>query len=240
MNTPTYLLEASPLSENRLREAWELLVQRLVRQHILRSKEVIEAFRRAPRYNFLPEELRQYAAIDEPIPIGYGQTVSAPHMVAIMDEELELKVGQKVLEVGAGSGWHAATVAELVAPTDQPKESWGHVYTIEIVPELAQMAKINIEKNGYSDRVTVIEGDGSLGYEEKAPYDRILVTAAAPEVPKPLIQQLKTGGILLIPVGAIRFYQTLIKVRKEDGIRMEDLGGVAFVPLRGKYGHKML
>ncbi|RLI31176.1 protein-L-isoaspartate O-methyltransferase [Candidatus Bathyarchaeota archaeon] len=240
MNTPTYLLEASPLSENRLREAWELLVQRLVRQHILRSKEVIEAFRRAPRYNFLPEELRQYAAIDEPIPIGYGQTVSAPHMVAIMDEELELKVGQKVLEVGAGSGWHAATVAELVAPTDQPKESWGHVYTIEIVPELAQMARINIEKNGYSDRVTVIEGDGSLGYEEKAPYDRILVTAAAPEVPKPLIQQLKTGGILLIPVGAIRFYQTLIKVRKEDGIRMEDLGGVAFVPLRGKYGHKML
>ena len=228
------------MSENRLREAWELLVQRLVRQHILRSKEVIEAFRRAPRYNFLPEELRQYAAIDEPIPIGYGQTVSAPHMVAIMDEELELKVGQKVLEVGAGSGWHAATVAELVAPTDQPKESWGHVYTIEIVPELAQMAKINIEKNGYSDRVTVIEGDGSLGYEEKAPYDRILVTAAAPEVPKPLIQQLKTGGILLIPVGAIRFYQTLIKVRKEDGIRMEDLGGVAFVPLRGKYGHKML
>jgi len=228
------------LSENRLREAWELLVQRLVRQHILRSKEVIEAFRRAPRYNFLPEELRQYAAIDEPIPIGYGQTVSAPHMVAIMDEELELKVGQKVLEVGAGSGWHAATVAELVAPTDQPKESWGHVYTIEIVPELAQMARINIEKNGYSDRVTVIEGDGSLGYEEKAPYDRILVTAAAPEVPKPLIQQLKTGGILLIPVGAIRFYQTLIKVRKEDGIRMEDLGGVAFVPLRGKYGHKML
>ena len=228
------------MSENRLQEAWELLVQRLVRQHILRSKEVIEAFRRAPRYNFLPEELRQYAAIDEPIPIGYGQTVSAPHMVAIMDEELELKVGQKVLEVGAGSGWHAATVAELVAPTDQPKESWGHVYTIEIVPELAQMAKINIEKNGYSDRVTVIEGDGSLGYEEKAPYDRILVTAAAPEVPKPLIQQLKTGGILLIPVGAIRFYQTLIKVRKEDGIRMEDLGGVAFVPLRGKYGHKML
>ena len=228
------------MSENRLREAWELLVQRLVRQHILRSKEVIEAFRRAPRYNFLPEELRQYAAIDEPIPIGYGQTVSAPHMVAIMDEELELKVGQKVLEVGAGSGWHAATVAELVAPTDQPKESWGHVYTIEIVPELAQMARINIEKNGYSDRVTVIEGDGSLGYEEKAPYDRILVTAAAPEVPKPLIQQLKTGGILLIPVGAIRFYQTLIKVRKEDGIRMEDLGGVAFVPLRGKYGYKML
>lgn len=228
------------MSENRLREAWELLVQRLVRQHILRSERVIEAFRRAPRYNFLPEELRQYAAIDEPIPIGYGQTVSAPHMVAIMDEELELKVGQKVLEVGAGSGWHAATVAELVAPTDQPKESWGHVYTIEIVPELAQMARINIEKNGYSDRVTVIEGDGSLGYEEKAPYDRILVTAAAPEVPKPLIQQLKTGGIILIPVGAIRFYQTLIKVRKENGIRMEDLGGVAFVPLRGKYGHKML
>jgi len=97
-------------------------------------------------------------------------------MVAIMNEALELDVGQKVLEVGAGSGWHAATVAEIVAPSDRPEEEWGHVWTIEIVPELALMARRNIEEAGFSDRITVLHGDGSLGYPPEAPYDRMLVT----------------------------------------------------------------
>ena len=159
-------------------------------------------------------------------------------MVAIMNEALELRVGQKVLEVGAGSGWHAATVAEVVAPSDAPKEEWGHVWTIEIVPELARMAMENIEANGFADRVTVLHGDGSLGYPPEAPYDRILVTAAAPEVPRPLVEQLKVGGILLIPVGGLHFFQTLLKIRKTPkGLVTEDLGGVAFVPLTGRYGH---
>jgi len=161
-------------------------------------------------------------------------------MVAIMNEALELRPGLKVLEVGAGSGWHAATVAEVVAPSDAPRESWGHVWTIEIVPELALMAKKNIEENGFSDRITVLHGDGSMGYPPEAPYDRILVTAAAPEVPRPLVEQLADGGILLLPAGGLYFLQRLLKVRKEGGeIHVQDLGGVAFVPLRGKYGHRL-
>jgi len=161
-------------------------------------------------------------------------------MVAIMNEALELRAGQKVLEVGAGSGWHAATVAEVVAPSDAPEEEWGHVWTIEIVPELARMARENIEANGFSNRITVLHGDGSMGYPPEAPFDRILVTAAAPRIPEPLIEQLATGGVMVIPVGGLRFFQTLIRVRKRpEGLITEDLGGVAFVPLIGKYGHKI-
>ena len=160
-------------------------------------------------------------------------------MVSIMDEVLELEVGNRVLEIGAGCGWHAATVAEIVAPSDMPKEKWGHVYTVEIVSQLADLARTNIEKARYGDRVTIICGDGSLGYTEIAPYDRILVTAAAPDVPKPLIEQLKNGGVLVIPVGGVYLYQTLLRIRKRDGqITEENLGGVAFVPLTGRFGHK--
>jgi len=156
-----------------------------------------------------------------------------------MDEVLELEVGYKVLEIGAGCGWHAATVAEIVAPSEIPKEKWGHVYTVEIVSQLADLARTNIEKAGYGDKVTIICGDGSLGYAEMAPYDRILVTAAAPDIPKPLIEQLKNGGVLVIPIGGVYLYQTLLRVRKRDSqITEENLGGVAFVPLTGKYGHR--
>jgi len=162
------------------------------------------------------------------------------NMVSIMDEALQLEVGHKVLEIGAGSGWHASTIAEIVAPTSMAKDKWGHVYTVEIVAELADFARKNIEDAGYGDRVTVICGDGTEGYPGEAPYDRILVTAAAPDVPKPLVQQLKTGGVLVIPVGGLYLYQTLIRVRKrDDRITEENLGGVAFVPLVGKHGYKL-
>jgi len=157
-----------------------------------------------------------------------------------MDEALELEVGHRVLEIGAGSGWHASTVAEIVAPTDVPKGEWGHVYSVERVPELAEFARKNVEGAGYGDRVTVICGDGSVGYVEEAPYDRVLVTAAAPDVPGPLVEQLKAGGVLVIPVGGIYLYQTLVRVRKKDGkVLRENLGGVAFVPLVGKHGYKL-
>lgn len=161
-------------------------------------------------------------------------------MVSIMNEALQLEVGHKVLEVGAGSGWHATTIAEIVAPSDAPRSGWGHVYTVEIIQGLAEFARRNIMKAGYGDRVTIICADGSMGYSEKAPYDRILVTAAAPDVPKPLIEQLKPSGILLIPVGSMHLFQSLMEITKGTNgkIRKENLGGVAFVPLTGRYGHR--
>jgi len=161
-------------------------------------------------------------------------------MVSIMNEALELQVGHKVLEIGTGCGWHASTVAEIVAPSDKPEEQWGHVYTVEIIPDLAESAKKNVRYAGFEKRVTVICRDGSLGLPEEAPFDRILVTAAAPYVPPPLKKQLKTGGVMVLPVGAAGFYQTLIRVRRVNNRFLEeDLGGVAFVPLVGKHGHKV-
>ncbi len=161
-------------------------------------------------------------------------------MVSIMNEALRLEVGHKVLEVGAGSGWHAATIAEVAGPSDVPRSEWGHVYAVEIIQGLAEFARRNIMKTGYGDRVTIVSADGSMGYSEKAPYDRILVTAAAPEVPNPLIEQLKPNGIMLIPIGSVHLFQTLLKITKGSNgkVRRESLGGVAFVPLTGRYGHR--
>jgi protein-L-isoaspartate(D-aspartate) O-methyltransferase len=161
-------------------------------------------------------------------------------MVSIMNEALQLEVGQKVLEVGAGSGWHSATIAEIIAPMDAPRSEWGHVFTVEIVQALAENARKNIMNAGYGDRVRIVNGDGSKGYAEKAPYDRVVVTAAAPSMPEPLVDQLKQGGIMLIPVGSVSLFQNLLKITKDpDGkIKQENLGGVAFVPLTGEHGHK--
>lgn len=152
-------------------------------------------------------------------------------MVAIMNEALGLRIGNRVLEVGAGSGYHAATLAEQIGPQ-------GHVYTVELVPHLVMVARSNLEKAGYSDRVTLVEGDGSLGYPDQAPYDRIVVTAAAPKIPQALVAQLRPGSVLVIPVGGRLFPQELTKVRKDGNGRIvrTSLGGVAFVPLIGKEG----
>lgn len=217
---------------------WEKLVDGLVKQGILHTPKVIKVMRNVPRLKFLPVDMQSYFAADTPLKIGFGQTISAPHMVSIMNEALQLEVGLKVLEIGAGSGWHAATIAELITSKDEPRSEWGHVYTLEIVPALAEQARKNIMNAGYGDRITIINADGSKGYPEKVPYDRIVVTAAAPEVPQPLLEQLKTGGIMVIPVGNVSLFQNLLKVTKEAGgkIKRENLGGVAFVPLTGEYG----
>ena len=148
-----------------------------------------------------------------------------------MNEALELRQGMKVLEIGAGSGYHAATIAEIVGDK-------GHVFTVEYVDKLVSIARNNLNRAGYANHVTIVHGDGSLGYQERAPYDRILVTAAAPKIPPPLLEQLNSGGILVLPLGGRMFPQELVRVRKtQDGaLEKGSLGGVAFVPLVGKFG----
>ncbi|MFX1519274.1 MAG: protein-L-isoaspartate(D-aspartate) O-methyltransferase [Promethearchaeota archaeon] len=224
-------------SDQHLLKKKERLIKHFIASDTLKTEKVIRAFRKVPRELFLPDSLRDSAYNDTPLPISDGQTISAPHMCVIMAEILDLEVGMKVLEIGTGSGYHAALIAEIVAPTDTPKS--GHVFSIERVKRLSESALRNLKRASYSDRVTVIHGDGTLGYSEEAPYDRILVTAAAPKIPVPLIDQLKHGGKLVIPVGGVYFFQTLILLTKDlDGkIKKEKKGGVSFVPLIGKYGH---
>lgn len=220
--------------EDSFRGQRERAVERLVRARYLRSPAVIRAMKTVPREAFLPEGLRAQAYIDTPLPIGWGQTISAMHMVAMMAEALRLEQGQRILEVGCGSGYHAAVVAEIVAHRETRR---GHVYSLEIVPELHRVAAANLRRTRYDAWVTAIHGDGSLGYGAHAPFDRVLVTASAPSIPGPLIEQLRDGGFLVIPVGNLHFFQELLRIRKEgERIHEERLGGVAFVPLRGKHG----
>jgi len=221
-----------------LEEEKKKAINNLIAEGILKTESIIRAMLKVPREEFLPNNVKHYAYADMPLPIGYGQTTSALHMTAIFCEYGELKLGEKVLEIGAGCGYMSCVYAEVVAPSNQPKSKWGHVWSIEIIKELYEFAKKNVEKTGYADRVTLIHGNGSLGLKEYSPYDAIIVTSAAPRIPKEMIEQLSPKGRLLIPVGSPGFYQQLIKVTKmQDGsIKKENLGGVAFVPMRGKAG----
>lgn len=208
------------------------LIESLVRRGYISKPEVISAMMKVPRHIFVPKEIQSYAYHDSPQKIGLGQTISAPHMVGIMAEKLDLKPGQKVLEIGGGSGYHAAVVAEIIG-----KE--GHIYSVEYVEALARRGRENIQKAGLGEIVTIIHGDGSEGFSEHAPYDRIFVTCASPDVPPPLLEQLADKGKLLIPAGN-RHYQTLLYYqRKGKKIIKKDYGGCVFVPLRGKYGFKL-
>ncbi len=214
-----------------LEEERNVLVDSLVRRGYVTSKSGEKAMRRVPRDEFLPRDLKEEAYVDNPLPIGEGQTISAPHMVAIMVERLDLSPGQKILEIGAGSGYHAAVCAEIIAPD-------GHIYTIERISSLATFAEDNLKRTGYSNLVTVIFGDGTKGLPDKAPFDRIFVAAGAPDIPAPLTDQLADGGKLLVPVGG-RYYQDLIKVeRKGKKLIKENIGGCVYVPLIGEYGYR--
>ncbi|MCS7098858.1 MAG: protein-L-isoaspartate(D-aspartate) O-methyltransferase [Sulfolobales archaeon] len=207
------------------------VVRSLIAEGYLRTQAVVDAMLRVPREEFVLPEYRRFSYYDTPLPIGCGQTISAPHMVATMTEKLEPRPGQRVLEVGTGSGYQAAILAEVVGPR-------GHVWTIERIPQLAEYALNNLRRTKYLDRVTVVVGDGSEGYPPAAPYDRVIVTAAAPDIPKPLVDQLEDGGRLVIPVGS-RWIQVLKVVVKEGGrVRVERDIPCVFVPLVGKYGFK--
>jgi protein-L-isoaspartate(D-aspartate) O-methyltransferase len=221
-----------------LKERRERLVQNLISSRVLRDKRIIKAMLKVPREEFIPENLREQAYIDTPLHIGYGQTISAPHMVAIMCQELALRPGQKVLEIGTGSGYHAAVTAEAISANQ--KDTKGQVFSLEIIKELASFSEKSLQRTGYGDLVKVIELDGSQGYIEEAPFDRIYATAASPRVPPPLINQLKPKGILVLPVGEVGFFQELLKLEKNSSweITTTRLGGVAFVPMRGKHGFK--
>ncbi len=209
------------------------VVELLVDSGYLRNPRVIKALLTVPRELFVPEEMKKYAYHDTPLPIGWGQTISAMHMVAIMTEELDPEPGNKVLEVGTGSGYQAAVLAEIVA---KQNTGGGHVYSIERISELASFARKNLEKAGYSEHVTVLVGDGTLGYKEAAPYDRVIVTAAAPDIPPPLLEQLGDPGVLVAPVGD-QYFQRLLIVEKRNGRIIKRWGiECVFVPLIGKYG----
>jgi len=208
------------------------LVEHLVRWGYLRKQDIIDAFKKVPRHEFIPENIRDYSYADQPLSIGHGQTISAPSMIAIMLESLDLKAGLKVLEVGTGSGYNAALIAEVVGKK-------GGVFSIERIDELAEFGRANLKQTGYS-WVQVVVGDGTCGYEKGAPWDRILVTACAPELPKPLVKQMKIGGKLGAPVGQHYMFQTWMVAEKlEKGeLKIDERGGCSFVPLVGKYGWK--
>lgn len=208
----------------------KLLVEGL--EGFILDEKVLRAMLRVPRHMFIPEYEQRAAYTDRPLEIGYGQTISAPHMVAIMCEILELAEGHKILEIGAGSGYNAAVMAELVGKT-------GHVYTVERIEPLVNFARENLKETGY-DNVTVLLENGSMGYPRYAPYDRIAVTCAAPYIPETLLEQLKPGGIMVIPVGS--YSQELIRVKKDSNgnIHKKKKGEVIFVPMLGKHGFRKI
>lgn len=206
--------------------ARERMVERQIASRSISSARVLEAFRSVPRHLFVPEHKREFAYSDGPLPIGKGQTISQPYIVAYMTETLELTGDERVLEVGTGSGYQAAILAELA----------GEVYTVERHQELADIASRRLEEMGY-ENIHVVQGDGTNGLPEKAPFQGVIVTAAAPEVPQPLLDQLDEGGRLIMPVGG-RGGQVLKLYRRQEGeITSESLSPVAFVPLIGNHGY---
>ena len=200
----------------------EALVYTGVIGYGIKDTAVIEAMRSVPRHEFVPEEYLDQAYANHPLPIGYGQTISQPYIVALMTETAEVQPDDVVLEVGTGSGYQAAVLSEIV----------NQVYTMEIIGALAERANSDFERLGYKN-ITVEHGDGYYGWEEHAPYDAIIVTAAPDHVPQPLVQQLKIGGNLIIPVGPVGGVQTLWRIKRlsETEVRTENLGQVRFVPL---------
>ena len=214
------IAETDPYVEQRLE-----MVSDTIEARGVEDPAVLNAMRTVPRHAFVPQDLVENAYDDNPLPIGYGQTISQPYIVAWMTELLELQPGDKVLEIGTGSGYQAAVLAELGSV---------QVYSIEIIPELSERAESTLEKLGYT-QVMIKQGDGYYGWAEFAPYDAIIVTAAPDHLPAPLAAQLSEGGRMVIPIGPPGFWQTLWKfVYVEGELTAFNLGDVAFVPFTGE------
>ncbi len=209
-------------------EGFESARRRMVEKQIIargiEDERVVKAMLKVPRHEFIPAKYSHYSYHDSPLPIGYDQTISQPYIVALMTEEMNLSSADRVLEVGTGSGYQAAVLAEIAAD----------VYTVEIVEPLGEAARVRLEGLGY-DNIHVRIGDGYEGWEEHAPFDRIIVTCAPTEIPQPLVDQLKEGGIMVIPVGNAGF-QYLYRVKKYMGeAETEKVIPVSFVPLTGPH-----
>jgi protein-L-isoaspartate(D-aspartate) O-methyltransferase len=216
----SYLLAVDPYVQKR-----QDMVDKDIKDRGIKDKKVLEVMGRIPRHLFVDEDLRNRSYGDYPLPIGEGQTISQPYVVALMTEALRLKPTDRVLEIGTGSGYQAAVLSEIV------KE----VFTIEIRKNLADMASKRLNDLGYSN-VKVKYTDGYFGWEEYAPFDAIIITAAANHIPPPLIRQLKEGGRLIVPLGSTVYYQTLTIVtkKKKEELDVEQMGSVAFVPMIGE------
>ena len=212
--------QAEPSDSDRSKERLQMVSQQIEARGV-RDPAVLEAMRKIPRHRFVPASQSAAAYEDRPLPIGHQQTISQPYIVALMSELANVNPGDKVLEVGTGSGYQAAVLAEMGAK----------VYSIEIVEPLAAQARKTLRELGYD--VTVRHGDGYAGWAERAPFDAIIVTAAPPSIPPPLQQQLEVGGRLVIPVG--EYFQSLVRVtRTRDGYRREEVLPVRFVPMTGE------
>jgi protein-L-isoaspartate(D-aspartate) O-methyltransferase len=215
----------SPLDNTGFRDEREAMVTRQLRDRGIGDERVLAAMLKLPRHLFVPDEQQEQAYRDCALPIGFGQTISQPYMVAIMLESMKLTGQERVLDVGTGSGYQAALLGLLAR----------EVYSVEIIPELTSRARATIQRLGL-DNVTVVQGNGSIGLQEAAPFDAIVVAAGAPDVPRALTSQLAEGGTLLIPVGGDS-WQELLRIRKRDGrLIREEVTACAFVPLVGEEG----
>jgi protein-L-isoaspartate(D-aspartate) O-methyltransferase len=200
------------------------MVDRDLRGRDIRDPKVLEIMGKVPRHLFVDPSLKSKAYADHPLPIGEGQTISQPYIVALMTQILRVRAGERVLEIGTGSGYQAAVLAELGA----------QVYTVEIRENLAAQAARRLKELGYG-QARVKYGDGYLGWEEEAPFDAVMVTCAANHIPPPLIKQLREGGRLVIPLGSATYFQNLTLLTKKGGkTDVEHLLGVAFVPMTGE------
>jgi protein-L-isoaspartate(D-aspartate) O-methyltransferase len=215
---------ASPANEDPYLKKRQRMMEKDIKGRGIKDVKVLEVMGRIPRHLFVEESDRSKAYADHPLPIGEGQTISQPYIVALMTEAVKLKSSDRVLEIGTGSGYQAAVLAEIVA----------EVFTIEIKKSLAESAAQRLKEMGYKN-VRVKYGDGYFGWEEAAPFDAILITAAPNHIPPPLIKQLREGGRLIVPLGSTIYYQQLTLARKHQGkLFLEQMAPVAFVPMIGE------
>jgi protein-L-isoaspartate(D-aspartate) O-methyltransferase len=222
------LLAPPVAAQDRYAEKRRIMVEKDIKGRGIKDKKVLDVMAKVPRHLFVDEPQRDKAYADHPLPIAEGQTISQPYVVALMTEALKLNPADRVLEIGTGSAYQAAILAEIA------KE----VYTIEIRKSLADTAATRLKDRGYRN-VMVKYGDGYFGWKDAAPFDAIIITAAANHIPPPLIKQLKEGGKLIIPLGSTIFHQTLTLAIKEKGeLNLEQMGAVAFVPMTGEVEKK--